>query len=371
MVYQRKWCSCLKKCQHSKRWWYDFSLRGKRYRKSVAEARTKGQAEQAETRARNDVFDGKYGKDESGVRLLDFIEEVYKPYCLTENRSHRSCFSRLKRITEHFRNVRMRDVTLMQVRAFRRALLTMENPKARNRRYSPHTVDLIIANLARIYSLAIGRELISFNPCKGIERAKAEILTDYMTAEEEAKLWPHLSGRRAFLVDILEIDLFTGMRKSEVMKLHKDQVEFSHDRIVLKKTKNGKARVIPIHEALRPTLERLVRDAGPNGYLFESKRTGRPVSNIDYLWKKALEDAGLRHIRFHVAGRHTFGTRAVANGASLKDVQEILGHADIKMTMRYVHATEQGKKRAVAAAIAARPSNIVTFPVQGRTGTDG
>jgi site-specific recombinase XerD len=64
-----------------------------------------------------------------------------------------------------------------------------------------------------------------------------------------------------------------------------------------------------------------------------------------------------------------FGTRAAANGANLKDIQDIMDHADINTTMRYVHATEQGKRRAVEAAAKGKNRNVVTFPVQKKTAT--
>ena len=125
---------------------------------------------------------------------------------------------------------------------------------------------------------------------------------------------------------------------------------------------------MPIHPDIYPMLERLVENAGPHGYLFENPRTGKPIGDFKNAWRAALEDAGLRHIRFHVAGRHTFGTRAAANGANLKDIQDIMDHADINTTMRYVHATEQGKRRAVEAA-KGRNRNVVTFLVQKKTAT--
>jgi hypothetical protein len=46
----------------------------------------------------------------------------------------------------------------------------------------------------------------------------------------------------------------------------------------------------------------------------------------------------------------TFGTRAIDGGATISAVKEVMGHVDINTTMRYVHATEEGKRRAVEAA---------------------
>jgi site-specific recombinase XerD len=68
----------------------------------------------------------------------------------------------------------------------------------------------------------------------------------------------------------------------------------------------------------------------------------------------ALSDAEMPYINFHCAGRHTFGTRAVDGAAPLSAVKEVVGYMDIHTTMRYVHATEEGKRRAVEAAAKSR-----------------
>jgi integrase len=132
--------------------------------------------------------------------------------------------------------------------------------------------------------------------------------------------------------------------------------------ILLTHTKSGKPRLIPIHSDIRPLIQRLCEQAGPSGYLFEYKQTGKPLKDIKTAWRAALVDAGIPHIPFHCAGRHTFGTRAAAGGANLKDIQEIMGHADINTTMRYVHATEQGKRRAIEAAVRGRSEPASHLP---------
>jgi integrase len=192
------------------------------------------------------------------------------------------------------------------------------------------------------------------NPCKGIKLANpGNIVIKYLTVENEERLRPHLTGRRKHLLNIFEIDLHTGMRRTELLSLHVSQVNFIRDEILLTKTKSGKPRLVPIHPNIRPLLQRLCNEAGPNGYLFENPKTGKPITTIKTAWTSALRKAGIPHIPFHCAGRHTFGTRAAGGGASPKDIQEIMGHASINTTMRYVHATDQGKRRTVDAAVRA------------------
>ena len=117
-------------------------------------------------------------------------------------------------------------------------------------------------------------------------------------------------------------------------------------------------------------MQRLCNDARPSGYLFENPKTGKPITTIKTAWGKALRDAGIPYINFHCAGRHTFGTRAIDGGAPISAVKEVMGHMDIHTTMRYVHATEEGKRRAVEAAAKSRvQSNPATNLPQADTAT--
>jgi len=74
----------------------------------------------------------------------------------------------------------------------------------------------------------------------------------------------------------------------------------------------------------------------------------------------------IANLRFHDL-RHTFGTRAVDNGASIAAVQKVMGHKSIQTTMQYVHATDEGKRRVVEAVEKTQKSVSSSFPVTNRT----
>ena len=62
----------------------------------------------------------------------------------------------------------------------------------------------------------------------------------------------------------------------------------------------------------------------------------------------ALDRAGIHDFRFHdLILRHTFASHMVMRGASLKDLQELLGHKSKSMVLRYAHLTQEHKKKAV------------------------
>ena len=62
----------------------------------------------------------------------------------------------------------------------------------------------------------------------------------------------------------------------------------------------------------------------------------------------ALKDAGIENFRFHDL-RHTAGTRLAEAGADAFTIKDILGHASIQTSAIYVHATDEGKRRALVA----------------------
>jgi site-specific recombinase XerD len=71
-----------------------------------------------------------------------------------------------------------------------------------------------------------------------------------------------------------------------------------------------------------------------------------PLTTVKRSWGSIKESAKLPALRFHDL-RHTFATRILQRGADIKTVSELLGHADIATTTKYLHATDESKKKAV------------------------
>ena len=146
-----------------------------------------------------------------------------------------------------------------------------------------------------------------------------------------------------YLRYIVQCALHTGMRKGEILSLKWEQVQNGF--IYLRKTKNKEPRQIPINDELAAILKKIRKENHlKSEYVF--LYNGRPVGNIKKGFKSALTKAGIEDFRFHDL-RHTFASQILMRGSSLKDVQELLGHKDIKMTMRYAHLTQEHKRNAV------------------------
>src|SRR5207248_505416 len=103
--------ACNAPCTHAGNWYYRFQIRGVRYTRAVPEATTKWQAEQAETQAKNEVFERKYRKEPSSISLKEFVEKVFLPWSKTEERSWQNDDAESKPILGYFKNKRMREIT--------------------------------------------------------------------------------------------------------------------------------------------------------------------------------------------------------------------------------------------------------------------
>ena len=81
--------------------------------------------------------------------------------------------------------------------------------------------------------------------------------------------------------------------------------------------------------------------------------TGEPMADLKTAWCKVATAAALHDFTFHDL-RHTFASKLVQAGVDLNTVRELLGHADIRMTLRYAHLAPEHKAAAVAKLVAAR-----------------
>jgi integrase len=136
----------------------------------------------------------------------------------------------------------------------------------------------------------------------------------------------------------------TGMRKGEILSLRWNQIRNGF--IYLDKTKTKTKREIPINDTLDTLLAEIMREQGRGSeYVFSYKKRAS-VSFIDTAWKSARTRAGIENFHFHDL-RHTFASYLVMRGATLKDVQELLGHKGANMTLRYAHLSQEHKKAAV------------------------
>ncbi len=168
---------------------------------------------------------------------------------------------------------------------------------------------------------------------------------------------PKDQHKAARLLCLLEVLYATGLRVSELVSLTVGAVT-ADERFISVVGKGGRERIVPLGQAARDAIEDYLavrphdRDVseGPDRWLFPSSGAQGHLTRHRFAQelKGIAEDAGLdaSKISPHVL-RHAFASHLLANGADLRAVQQMLGHADISTTQIYTHVLDERLRRLV------------------------
>ena len=261
---------------------------------------------------------------------------------------------------ESYINKRLRTVTVR----VERSADGKRTPKPR----SPTTVRKEVTLLSSIFNMARAERLVAENPCDFIRKAVKKKIPARrrreraMTVAEEALLVPQLAGRREHLLPVFRVALWTGMRRGEILRLEKRDLNFSDTTVerevggerytvppgwlFVERSKNGKPRSVPMCRKVRELLRPMCGDVVTGRYVFENMRTGTAILDIKKGYMAAVSAAGIDDLTFHDL-RHTWSTRAEELGVPEAARRDILGHSPGTMTASYTHSYSEARERAV------------------------
>ena len=275
-----------------------------------------------------------------------------------------------------FATLKMKDLRTYHIQQFVQYLSTEKKRlDGREGSIAASTVKRYATVLRSIVTTAYKLEYIEddIGRSRRIEFPKEETKeVEAFTLEEVADILKALESEPWHIRAMIEVALFTGCRRGEIVGLKWADIDFENQRISVKrsiyKLSDGKARekkpksktsirTISIPERLCETLtEYRLQQNRHIAYL------GDGWKNLDYVFTEEdgyvmnpqtptkqfdhfLKRHGIRHLKFHGL-RHTSATMLLANGCDIKTVSTRLGHADITTTNIYVHALESTDRMA-------------------------
>jgi integrase/recombinase XerD len=178
-------------------------------------------------------------------------------------------------------------------------------------------------------------------------------LPKYLAEEEVSALLAAavaLQGRRGKVAAAaLEILYSTGLRVSEMLALRRSALAASGD-VLFVRGKGGRERIVPLSQAARLAAASLCADAPESAWLFPGRNPLHALTRQGF--DKVLHDVALAagldpgRVSPHVL-RHSFASHMLANGADLRSLQVLLGHADISTTQIYTHVLAERLQRLV------------------------
>lgn len=246
---------------------------------------------------------------------------------------------------------------------------------------STQTINRDVATLKAAISKAVEWDVIESNPLSKLKLFKVDTSSKirYLEPHEENRLRLSLHEREKrlilnrdsanewrrersydlkpslstelfadYLLPMFLISINTGIRQGELFSLHWENIDFTKKILTVAGSfsKNGKTRHVPLNKEAFNTLTKWYQCSQSSGLVFPSKNTKR-FNNIHKSWQNTLKQAQIENFRWHDL-RHHFASRLVMAGVDLNTVRELLGHSDIKMTLRYAHLAPEHKAAAVA-----------------------
>lgn len=224
-------------------------------------------------------------------------------------------------------------------------------------RYAATSIARKLAALKAFFRFMTAEGYLTLDPAEVIEAgAKGTILPKVMTRREVDKLLaaPDLSTDEGFRDrTIFEVMYATGMRVSEVINLKVAGVNLPM-KYVIAFGKGSKERIIPLghyaveylHKYLREVRPRFLHPNNPEEQSLFLNMGGKHLTR-QRIWQ-IIKNYGIQaHIMKNLTPhilRHSFATHLLDNGADLRTVQELLGHADISTTQIYTHLTNKRLK---------------------------
>ena len=174
-----------------------------------------------------------------------------------------------------------------------------------------------------------------------LNEGEARRLRDYIDANSDDTV-----------VLLLGFLLYTGARRHEAMNAEWQHINFEAKSWYVPITKSGKPRYVVLNEKAIDIAKRARSLQRENfgrqlQWMFVNPQSNRPYRCIFYKWQKIRGRLGLEDMRIHDL-RHSYASTLVNNGATLYEVQKLLGHSRSATTERYAHLADQTLHRAAS-----------------------
>jgi integrase len=354
-------------------WHYRFFVDGRAYTGSTGLAdteRNRNSAARREAKARELVVTGRAHELRLEVKPFSDAADAFLEWAKGEYSDHPSSCRRLEvsfaSLREFFRSTPVSAILRGHVNDFKSWRRTEHKVREITIRHDLHA-------LSKAFGYWIDHNWARENPVRGVEipSDKDAVRMHVLTAAEEG-LYFEAAERFPALRDLGRLMLNQACRPDEILELRAEDVDVERSRLIIRGGKSRAARrQLRLTAESREICARRVSNGEP--WLFPGKLRGTRVTKLNGQHGMVLDDLALckcgHRRRQHPKGkcpcgcaefeevsrlafvlydfRHTFATRAAEAGMPVATLAAILGHADLRSVMKYVHVRQEAQDRAM------------------------
>lgn len=343
---------------------------------AAREAARKELGEVAEHGAPVAVIEANKPAAEKPITLGEFVADHFAPWARAHQKSAQATLDALQACFGDLYDRELRSLSAFDVERFK--------AKRKKAGIAPATVNRDLDRIRKVYSCAVEWDFVAEHPLRKVKRFKVDNeRVRYLEPDEERRLRKALADREAerrasrdrhnawhaqrgseghtqwtkdaytdHLMPLVLVALNTGLRRGELFALDWRSLNLPLRILTVEagNAKSGKTRHVPLNDEALDVLTRWRRQGSGKGLVFPGAG-GVRMTNINKSWDGLTQAADLPDFNFHDC-RHSFASKLVMQGVDLNTVRALLGHADIKMTLRYAHLSP-GKLADAVALLAA------------------
>lgn len=333
----------------------------------------------ARTQAHDILSDAaKHGTPEAAKRrsktstLRQFLDAELEPWAITHRKWGTGSVKRLKSAFADWLDKPLTDINDWVIEKWRSQRLKAGITEG--------TVNREVAGLKSALAKAVEWKVLAAHPLTAVKLRRVDnARVRYLTPAEERRLRAALARRdragiagrkrgnahrasRGYellpampkdgycdhLTPMVLVALNTGLRRGELTALDWADINLPDKRLHVRAAaaKSGKSRHVPLNKEAAAVLTAWKKQGNGTGRVFA-------VRDVKTAWLALMTAAAIDGFNFHDT-RHSFASKLVMSGVDLNTVRELLGHADLKMTLRYAHLAHEHKANAVELLAAAR-----------------
>ncbi len=265
----------------------------------------------------------------TGMTFQQFIDAHYLPHAFATKRSAAADESRIRtHVIPIFGSREMMKITSLEVQQFHNTNKAKMSPASANR---------VFETIRHAYNLAMLWGLVETSPAKGIRlHAEHNQRQRYLSTDELRRFLKALDTEpNRTAADFFRLLLATGTRKTEALTCRWADVDIEQRRWLLRHTKNGRSRFVLLNDSALAVFQSRPHPPGAI-FAFPGKDAGKAMNNPMKAFRRVLKVASITDFRLHDL-RHAHASLAINSGASLYEVQNLLGHTQSSTTARYAH----------------------------------
>ncbi len=328
------------------RYYIHYQVDGQRVRKALKGVRTRAEAVKVLNAEVSDAQRGKYHFQKRKITFKEMADLYLEKYAKVKKKGwRRSDWVFLRRLKPYFGIHKLAKISPFMIEEY------IAGRKEEGLKNS--SVNRELSCLRKIFNLAIDWDYVAVNPVRKVKSLseKGSMRERILLEDEEVRLF---EAAALHLKPMLMVAIYTGFRRGVIFNLKWQNVDFEKGEIRTSQSKTGGCRAVPMSSEVMTMLYSMKAQNGNCEHVFVNPDTGKPYTDISRAFNGACKRTGIKNLKFHDL-RHTFGSRLVRNGANLNLVKELMGHASIVTTQRYLHSQADEKKQAIESLITKHP----------------